>query len=115
MLYRFDDQLLVNQEQLTALVRMREVDDRVPLTLYRDGDEMQLEVVLKSGSIVDESIQDLEARHMACPVWQADHMGDPKFQNCAQCHDHPFERSWNAAEGAGVRDGWFRVNGAEEQ
>ena len=101
MLYRFDDQLLVNQEQLTALVRVREPGDRVPLTLYRDGDELQLDVVLKSGSIADDSTRDFEARHVMCPVWHGEHMANPRFHNCAECHQHPFEHWWKPAEGAG--------------
>ena len=90
VLYRFDDQLLVNQEQLTALVRMREAGDAVSLTLFRDGDEMQLEVVLKVGSIADNSLEDLEARTLG-PEWLTNHMANPRFQDCRECHEHPFE------------------------
>lgn len=39
LLYKLNDQILVNPEQLLALVRMREPGDEVRLTWFREGEE----------------------------------------------------------------------------
>jgi hypothetical protein len=43
---RFEDQILVNAEQLQALVRQRKPKDPVALTLYREGQEQRIQVAL---------------------------------------------------------------------
>ncbi|MEM8872699.1 MAG: PDZ domain-containing protein [Planctomycetota bacterium] len=46
VLVKFNDQLLVNTEQLTALIRMNEPGDTVELTLIRRAEERTIEVEL---------------------------------------------------------------------
>ncbi len=46
VLHKLGDQLLVNPEQLSVLVRMRDPGDKVELTLVRDGDPVEVTAVL---------------------------------------------------------------------
>ena len=46
VLTKLDDQIVVNPEQMTALVRMHKPGDKVKLTFVRDGGEQQVEAVL---------------------------------------------------------------------
>lgn len=81
VLQKFDDQLLVNREQLTALVRMHKPGDKVALTLFRDGQSRQVEVVLKRGKVAgtstDSQIYIFDAKN---------HITHSRFQNCKECH-----------------------------
>lgn len=90
VLYKFDDQLLVNQEQLTSLVRARRPDDRAALTLYRDGELRRVEVVLQSGRVTDEQSHELEVRSVTASELTS-HTTDPKFQDCRSCHMDPVD------------------------
>lgn len=84
VLYKFDDQLLVNEEQLTALVRMRQPKDGVAVSLYRNGESMQIEVFLKSGKIVDKSDPNWKPWSIFYKT-HADHSGS---QTCLACHGY---------------------------
>ncbi len=35
-------------------------------------------------------LQDLDARKLDAS-WLTNHMANPRFQDCRECHDHPFE------------------------
>ena len=91
VLYKIDDQLLVNNEQLTALVRMRQPKEAVAVTLYRDGKSMQIKVVLKSGKVVDESNPNWWKSSTMRDFELKSHAAHTNFQNCRACHEPPFE------------------------
>ena len=84
VLHRLDDQILVNVDQLTTLIRMRKPGDTVSLSLIREGQPGVREVVLKLGEVhVGASV--------ACPVDEASdalltHVTDSTLHSCATCH-----------------------------
>jgi len=51
ILLELDDQILVNSDQLKALVRMKSPDDRVQLKILRKGKPMTLEVKLAESEV----------------------------------------------------------------
>lgn len=46
VLHKFNDQILVNPQQLLTLVRMHKPGEKVALTLFREGQERKVEVAL---------------------------------------------------------------------
>lgn len=82
----FDRQWLVNEEQLTTLVRNREPGDEVTLTIIRGGQKQQVDVVLKKGAISSEIPEhtDLSAWHPGVKG-TLDH-SHPAFSRCTDCH-----------------------------
>jgi hypothetical protein len=46
VLWKFDDQLLINEVQLDALMQLRKVGEKVQLTIFRAGEEKVLEAQL---------------------------------------------------------------------
>ena len=95
VIHKFDDQLLVNHEQLTALVRMHKPKDSVAVTIFREGKSMQVDVVLKSGPIADQAGVDWDVSVLG-QLELKNHATNPKFLNCHACHmdphPHPFEK-----------------------
>ncbi|MEC8044314.1 MAG: PDZ domain-containing protein [Verrucomicrobiota bacterium] len=55
LLLKFDDQILVNQEQLKALVRLHEPGDEISLILIRKGEEKTIKVNLGETEILERT------------------------------------------------------------
>ena len=55
LLLNFDDQILVNQEQLKALVRLHEPGDEITLSLIRKGEEQTIKVNLGETEISERA------------------------------------------------------------
>jgi membrane-associated protease RseP (regulator of RpoE activity) len=68
VLVKFDDQILVNAEQLHALIRQRKPKEQVQLTLYREGQEQRLKVALGESKKEDASAP-LTLRTQFTPLW----------------------------------------------
>lgn len=52
ILARLDDQLLVNEDQLRALIRLHDAGTDVPLTIVRDGQRQVLQATLAQADVV---------------------------------------------------------------
>jgi hypothetical protein len=86
VLLRFADQLLVNENQLTTLVRNSELGERVTLSIIREGSPQTIEVELSEGvaSTSGGWMNLSDHHHGALDLHQ--HMTNPQFANCATCH-----------------------------
>jgi hypothetical protein len=88
VLYEFDNQKLVNREQLTTVVRSHKPGDQVSVLLFREGQPMQLDVVLKSGQV--PAHEDQPVLHESdMPIHPHNHMADVRFRRCTACHSGP--------------------------
>lgn len=103
ILVRFNDQLLVNHEQLAVLVRRQKPGDKVTLTFYREGQSRSAEV--KLGKIDDQRLAPIP-RGGAGGLpggqfgWPPDALRRwmEQFENRAW---RPFSRRWMAPEDEG--------------
>lgn len=69
VLTKFEDQILINPQQLAMLVRMKNPQDRVELTLIRDGEETTSTVTLATAKLF--TIEDefaFQAARMNAPI-----------------------------------------------
>lgn len=82
----FDRQLLVNEEQLTTLVRNQEPGDEVSLTIFRAGEKMQADVELQTGSISREVPLDVPLSEYHPRVDLSVHKTHAAFMKCTDCH-----------------------------
>src|SRR5690606_22990817 len=87
VLVRLDDQLLINAEQLSVLVRMREEGEEVTLTVMRAGEEQEIEVTLGEKELPVAQAQSLGwapaapgAHYEVVPVPQLNLEMQPFFQ-----------------------------------
>lgn len=65
VLEKLDDQLIVNSDQLTVLIRMRKPGDEVTLTLIRKGKHLKAPVKLGAHAAVSEEGADVASRAAA--------------------------------------------------
>ncbi len=89
VLLRWGDQWLVNEDQLTTLVRNSTASEKVAIALMRDGNEQTVEVTLMEGTAAaSSSWLDFPTYHFFAENLHQ-HMTDPRFLNCAACHTAP--------------------------
>ena len=80
VLHKFDDQLLINSDQLAVLVRIRQPGDKVTLTIIREGSVAVKEVVLTAVMVTVGSTGFDAFQHFH------GYQGKQELQNCAACH-----------------------------
>ena len=80
VIYQFDNQILVNSEQLGVLVSLRKAGDEVTLSVIRNGKKQDVRVKLMSKKIASNS-----AAFDAFYFFHG-HAGKVEFQNCSVCH-----------------------------
>ena len=80
VLHKFDNQLLINSDQLEVLVRMRKPGSKVTLSVIRDGAVVAVEVLLNAVAVMSHTIGFDSFEHFH------GHRGKQKMQNCAKCH-----------------------------
>ena len=82
ILLKVDDQILVNSDQLKALVRMKSPDDLVQMKILRKGQPMTLEVKLAESEVVwTEKNGDLQRLHSMHSFPGDPFFLDPFFRN----------------------------------
>lgn len=91
VLLAFDDQLLVNQDQLTTLVRNHEAGDTVTLTLVREGKKTTVDVELQEGDVSNaEAIDATQSGWLLNVHPRLDlstfHHSEHANMNCSNCH-----------------------------
>jgi hypothetical protein len=80
VLHKFDDQLLINSDQLAVLVRIRQPGDKVTLTVIREGSVAVKEAVLTAVRVTVGSTGFDAFQHFH------GYQGKREWQNCAACH-----------------------------
>jgi hypothetical protein len=80
VLHRFEDQLLINREQLAALVNIHGPGSSVTLTVVRNGVSIQNETVLQT-NIAAANAVGFDAFH-----YFHGQSGRRELQQCALCH-----------------------------
>jgi predicted metalloprotease with PDZ domain len=90
VMLRWEDQWLVNEDQLTTLVRNSVAGEKVAIAIVRDGAEQQVEVTLEQGTVAAAASSwiDLPSFEFSADNMHQ-HMTDPRFRNCAACHVSP--------------------------
>lgn len=91
ILLMLDDQLLINKDQLTTLVRNKKPGDKVELTLIRNGEKKEVDVKLEASTSiasVDGSWHQLKG---SVDTWNTDqllraHISQAGYKNCSSCH-----------------------------
>ncbi|MCH7989080.1 MAG: PDZ domain-containing protein [Planctomycetes bacterium] len=82
VLHKFDDQLLINPEQLAALVNILGPKGNVALTVIRNGASTQIEAILQANN-VHAKVSGFDAFD-----YFHGHAGRQEMQNCALCHEN---------------------------
>ena len=72
-LWKMDDQLLINEAQFLALLDLQKVGDTVRLTIFRGGENIELEAVLQTGQRAKKAVT---RRTSACCR--------PRFRDCRE-------------------------------
>ncbi len=86
VLLQFGDQWLVNEDQLTTLVRNSTSGEQVVLTLIREGGSQTIEVTLTEGvSAAFGMWMDFKFHHQLSDNMRQ-HLTDARLANCAACH-----------------------------
>lgn len=85
VLVQLDDQQLVNEEQLTTLVRNHEPGDVISLSIIREGKPMTIEATLKTGSMNQIGLDATGQIQGADAFWTSVHAKHANV-NCQQCH-----------------------------
>ena len=80
VLHKLDDQLLINSGQLGVLVRMREPESKVTLSVIRDGEGVAVVAVLKAVAVTAKATGFDAFEHFH------GHRGKQEMQNCAACN-----------------------------
>lgn len=84
ILLKFEDQWLVNEEQLRALIAMHEAGDTVSLIVIRASKELEVEAVLKASK---KQVSLGEKLHFhQVDITKFDHAKMTKGLNCSACH-----------------------------
>ncbi len=94
VLYMLADQILVNAEQLSVLIEMKEAGDKVNLTVIREGQKVEIEAELTSRMLPD-SIRGFDAFH-----YFHGHAGRMEFQDCSVCHVSPHPEKLDRLDGS---------------
>ncbi len=80
VLHKFEDQLLINSEQLAALVNIHGPESNVAFTVIRNGASTRIEAVLQANK-VPANVSGFDAFH-----YFHGHAGRHELQKCALCH-----------------------------
>lgn len=93
VILQIDEQALVNQEQLTTLIRNRTPGDVVDVVLFRRGKRESTQVTLKEGNIDAMEIVDPQHSHWLLDAHPRVHLDAnlnmSDFRNCKACHVAP--------------------------
>jgi len=80
VLHKFEDQLLINREQLAALVNIHGPNSKVALTVIRNGASTRIKAILQAKN-VPANVSGFDAFD-----YFHGHAGRQEMQNCALCH-----------------------------
>ncbi len=80
VLHKFEDQLLVNSQQLATLVNIQEADAEVKLTVIREGEPLSVKAVLKPQPVA-ETTSGFDAYYYFHGI-----RGRHELQKCSHCH-----------------------------
>lgn len=80
VLHKFEDQLLINHEQLAALVNIHGPKSKVAFTVIRNGASSRIEAILQAKN-VPAKVSGFDAFN-----YFHGHAGRLELQNCAICH-----------------------------
>ncbi|QDU00003.1 PDZ domain-containing protein [Gimesia aquarii] len=80
VLHKFEDQLLINREQLTALVNLHGPKSKVAFTVIRNGVSTRIEAILQAKNVpaIGYGFDAFDYFH--------GHAGRQELQKCALCH-----------------------------
>ncbi len=81
VLHKFEDQLLINHEQLAALVNIHGPKSKVAFTVIRNGASSRIEAILQAKNVPANVSGDFDAFE-----YFHGHAGRLEMQNCALCH-----------------------------
>ena len=91
MLYKFDGQILANEQQFQALVDSHKPGEEVEIEFFRKGDANQVEVELskKTVSNLPAAMQSIEHAHQFLLDMEMEHSEMVKLHRCTDCHTSP--------------------------
>ena len=105
VLLEMDDQILVNQEQLSVLVANHQPGQTVTLEIIRKGESIELETVLQSKAVKGH----LAEQHFDAFHYYHGQPGRHELQNCSVCH----AKSVDSIENANDYDNYKFFHGKE--
>ncbi len=90
VLHKFDEQILVNPEQLHTLIQLHQPGDRVRLLVIRSGQQREISATLKPGTAGQSEVELFHDFHLhdasKANFAHFHDVHDPSIVNCSNCH-----------------------------